>query len=206
MPAFRFSPKTGRYHDERGRFVSDARQRAGVDAAASLAADRMGDAASRLRSGAITVEQFQAEMLRSVKDLHASVAMAAYGGRSQMDPSRWGFAGARIRTEYGFVRGMVSDIIDGRQPLTKALDARARSYAQAGRLTYEAIQAREAASRGQTEELNVLHASESCGQCRALEARGWVPRGTLPPVGARSCGRHCRCTVSRRSGRGAQAA
>jgi hypothetical protein len=206
MPDFTFNPRTGRYHEVNGRFVSDTQVRSGVDAAVDLAADRMGDAAARLRAGAITVEQFQAEMFAHVKDIHVATALAAYGGREQMTPERWGYVGSRIRAEYGYVRQMVSDIIDGKQPMTRALDARARSYAAAGRLTYEAVNAREAKARGQTEERNVLHAAESCGQCSSLAALGWVSLGTLPMVGARQCGRHCRCTVSRRAGAASEAA
>lgn len=206
MGSFRFNPKSGRYHGVDGRFVSNARLRSGVDAAVDLAADRMGGLAAQLRAGDITVERFQAEMYRHVKDVHVANALAAYGGRDQMNPSRWGYVGARVRGEYGFVRRMVDDIISGKQPMTRALDARARSYANAGRITFEVVQAREAAGRGQAEERNILHASESCAECRGLASRGWVARGTLPMVGARTCGRHCRCTVERRAGAAAEAA
>lgn len=207
MAEFTFDPRPGRYRDvESGRFVSAAQVREAVDATADLSAERMADAAARLRSGAITVEQWQAEMYAHVKDVHVAEALAGYGGREQMTPQRWGFVGARVRAEYGYVRNLTSEIIDGRQPLNASLDARVRQYAQAGRVTFETVQAREAAARGQNEERNILHARESCAECRGLAARGWVQRGTLPMVGARTCKNYCRCTIDRRTGRASEAA
>jgi hypothetical protein len=206
VPEFTFDPRSGRYREAGGRFVAESRVRSGVDAAVGLSSDRMATSAAQLRADEITVERFQAEMLRHVKEVHVANALAAHGGRAQMTPSRWGYVGARIRSEYGYVRGMVSDVIDGRQPLNRRLDARARQYAQAGAVTYEAIQAREATSRGQTEERNVLHAAESCSQCRTLAAAGWVALGTLPPVGARICRGQCRCTIARRGAAASEAA
>lgn len=206
MPEFTFDPGSGRYRDTAGRFISAARVREGVDATVDLSARRMGEIAAQLRAESVTVERFQAEMLRHVKDVHVANALAAYGGREQMTPERWGYVGARIRSEYGYVRGMTAEILDGRQPLNGRLNARARQYAQAGRVTYEAVMAREAGGRGQTEEKNTLHASESCEQCRSLSALGWVVLGTLPMVGSRTCKGQCRCTISRRRSREAEAA
>jgi hypothetical protein len=169
VPEFTFDPRSGRYREAGGRFVAESRVRSGVDAAVGLSSDRMATSAAQLRADEITVERFQAEMLRHVKEVHVANALAAHGGRAQMTPSRWG-------------------------------------YAQAGAVTYEAIQAREAASRGQTEERNVLHAAESCSQCRTLAAAGWVALGTLPPVGARICRGQCRCTIARRGAAASEAA
>lgn len=193
--AFTFDPERGRYRDEDGHPVADTRVRSGVDAAVDLAARRMADTSARLRSGAITVEQFQAEMFRHVKDVHVAASLAAYGGREQMDPSRWGRVGARIRSEYGYVRGMTSDLLDGKQPLTPALDARARQYAQAGRHTFTAVQRREASDRGNRSERNVLGSAEHCPDCQAQTARGWVTIGSLGFPGNRRCRSNCRCHI-----------
>lgn len=194
--AFLFAPSTGRYRDvASGRFVKQARVREGVDATVGLSADRMGDAAARLRAEEITVEQFQAEMLAHVKDVHVSNALAAYGGREQMTPARWGYVGARIRTEYGYVRGMTSDILDGKQAMNGSLDARARQYAAAGRHTYTAVNRREAVNRGNGSERNVLGTAEHCADCSAQSARGWVPVGSLSQPGSRRCRGNCRCHI-----------
>lgn len=34
---------------------------------------------------------------------------------------------------------------------------------------------------------------EVCEDCEAEEAKGWVPMGTLKPIGESRCGRRCRC-------------
>lgn len=191
--AFTHDPRTGRYRDGTGRFVPEASVRSGVDATVDVSADRMGGVAARLRASEITVEQFQAEMLAHVKDVHVANALAAYGGREQMTPSRWGYVGARIRTEYGYVRGMVGDIISGAQPMNARLDQRARSYARAGRHTYTAINRREAGTRGNRRERNVLGSAEHCADCSAQSRRGWVAVGSLTQPGSRRCQSNCCC-------------
>jgi len=41
-----------------------------------------------------------------------------------------------------------------------------------------------------------LGAAEHCPDCLALAAQGWVPVGTLPPIGTETqCGDSCKCTI-----------
>lgn len=207
MAEFAFSARAGRYRNrETGRFVSEAKVRDGVDAMVSTAADRMGELARQLRDGEITAAGFQVQMQVAIKDVHVAGALAAYGGRDAMTPARWGWVGARVRAEYGYARGLVSDIIDGKQPLNRQLDARVRQYASGGRVTYEAARGRQRKEQGETEERNVLHAAESCASCKAQSARGWVEIGALVPVGRRTCRGQCRCSIEYRGAQKAAAA
>lgn len=49
------------------------------------------------------------------------------------------------------------------------------------------------------EERRVLGAAEHCEDCIALASEGWVPAGTLPPIGVDTrCGDSCRCTIETR--------
>ena len=181
---------------ETGRWVSEREVRDGVDRVADLASWCMGESAARFRAGEISAAQFQATMMGTIKDSQIAAALAAYGGRGQMDASRWGLVGRQIRTQYLYARQMVADVLDGRQRMNGRLDARARQYGQAARSLYENIRRREAAGAGMTFEANHLHATESCDQCRAMSAMGRVPIGTLVPIGQRTCRQSCRCTLS----------
>lgn len=199
---FSFAPLAGRFRDPAsGRFVSEARVREAVDAVADLASSRMAALSARWRAGELTTAEWISAQLTEIKAAHIASALAAYGGREQMTPERWGLVGQMIRREYGYARAMADDVLLGRQPMNGRLDARAAMYGQAARTSYENIRRREEAERGQAWEENHLHASESCSQCRAQTALGRVPIGTLVPVGGRTCRARCRCTLSYGSGR-----
>lgn len=49
------------------------------------------------------------------------------------------------------------------------------------------------------EERNILGIAEHCASCIRETKRGWVPIGTLIPVGLRDCWFGCKCTVGYRS-------
>jgi len=204
---FTFTPRTGRFRDvASGRFVPETRVRTAVDATVDLSSERMGELAGRLRSGEITLAQFQAQHQAAIKDVHVANALAAYGGREQMDASKWGVVGQRIRTEYGYARQLVADVLDGKQPLNGRFDQRVKSYAQSGRVTFEAVRGRQRRDAGEREEMNVLHAAESCSSCKSQSARGWVQIGGLVPVGSRACRGNCRCTITYRGAGKSEAA
>lgn len=207
MAEFTWSAQAGRFREvASGRFVSEATVRAGVDALAALSAARMGSLAQRYRAGELMATAWLSAHLAEVKALHVAATLASYGGREQMTPARWGLVGQQIRLQYSYARQMVADVLEGRQRLNGRLDIRAASYANGGRLTFEAIRRRERGARGVRYERNLLHAAESCSGCLAETARGWVPYGALVPVGRRvPCGVYCKCTVEYRSEREAAA-
>lgn len=179
-----------------GRFVPERTVRDAVDRTADLASRRMGEAAARFRAGEITSAEWLRQHLELVKQSQIAAALAAYGGRANMDAQKWGYVGYRIREQFAYSRKMVADVLDGRQRLNGRLDSRARQYGQAARAAYENHRRRASAESGIAFEQNHLHASESCQSCRDQSARGRVPIGTLIPVGSRTCRASCRCTLT----------
>jgi len=195
--AYTFDRSSLRFRSlETGRFVPERDVRVAVDAVADLASRRLGEASARYRAGQITVTEFQAELMATIKESQIAAGLLAYGGRQQMDASRWGLVGQQIRVQYQYARGMIADVLDGRQRLNGRLDGRARQYGQAARSLYENLRRRQSAEAGMAFEQNVLHAAESCRECLAATAAGVVPIGTLPPIGQRICRQSCRCTLS----------
>lgn len=196
MP-FTFSPETGRYRDTTsGHLVSEATVRRAVDAVADAASDRLADLSARLLRGELKLSEFQLEAMRVVKTAHVATGIVAHGGTAQMTPARWGFLGSRIKAEYGYLRSFAEQIADGTQVLDGRLAARARLYGQASRATFSAAVARDQPNRGYVSERNILNSRESCDQCRALSALGWVPIGSLPIPGGRECVTNCHCRLA----------
>ncbi len=192
--------------NERGQFVSEARVRSVIDAVADHASDRMAAASQALLEGRSSLAAWQAEMQATLKLAHVSAGVLARGGVQQMTPSRWGALGPTIREQYKFLANFAGQIASGDQPLNGSLTARSRQYGQAARVTFERIRGAEQQQRGYRSCRNVLHAGESCSQCRSEASRGWVPVGSLVPVGSRICRSNCRCTVSFRREPAEQAA
>jgi hypothetical protein len=179
-----------------GKYISERMVRDYVDNIADLASREMGDLAARYRSGQITFAAWQSESMQVIKSSQIASALAAYGGRDQMNATRWGTVGQQIRIQYQYLRQFGADILSGRQRLNGRLDSRSRLYGQAVRQTYTDIRRRESAANGMLWEKNVLGAAEHCAECVAQAARGWVPIGTLIPPGRRTCRGNCRCSLA----------
>jgi len=197
MP-FTYDTALGRYRDDRGRLVSEARIRLAVDQVADAASDLLADLSNRLVRGSISLASWQAEAMRVIKVSHVAAGVAAQGGKAQMMPADYGAIGRQIRDQYSYMRSFANAVADGSVPLDGRLVARAGMYGQHARVLYEGMRARDARSRGYIQERNVLHANESCPECSGLSRAGWVEIGTLPPIGSRQCLSRCRCTIARR--------
>lgn len=196
--ALTFNDQSGRFVDARGRFVSESSVRTVVDQVADLASTRMATASQALLDGQLSLASWQAELMRTLKSAHVATATIAHGGQARMGFAEYGSVGREIRTQYDYLRQFAEQVASGEQPLNGTLTARARQYGQACRPTFERAYGRDQQRRGYLACRNILHARESCSQCRAITARGWMPIGSLVPVGSRICRSNCRCTVSYR--------
>lgn len=192
-----FDNASQRFRDlSTGRYISERQVRDFVDNIADAASQQLGTLSAQYCSGQITMTVWQAESRAVIKASQIASALAAYGGRGQMTPARWGLVGQQIRTQYAYLSRFADDVLSGRQRLNGRMDARARQYGQGARSLYENIRRRESAAAGLRYERNIRHAVESCGQCVNQSSLGWVPLGTLVPVGQRTCRSMCRCTLA----------
>jgi hypothetical protein len=197
MADLTFDSASGRFRDSAGRYVSDARVRAVVDAVADQASARMAAASERLMAGQMSLASWQAEMQNTIKVSHLAASTLAHGGEAQMTPARYLMAAREIKAQYQYLRGFAAQIQSGEQPLNGGLISRAKQYGQAARVAFERERGRDQQSRGYQFERNVLGpARDHCSLCPELSARGWVPIGSLPPVGSRPCRAQDRCRIS----------
>lgn len=199
---FRWNARSGRYVDARtGRFVSQTTVRAELDHALVQASRETRALAERLRSRTISLRRWELEMRRQVRRAQLYSAAAAKGGWAQMDPADFGRAGREIRDQYAYLKRFARQIRSGQQPLDGRFLQRTELYVEAGRTTYHATELADARRRGRTETRNVLHPADHCegaGSCVEQSGRGWVPIGSLLPIGRRLCLARCKCTVEYR--------
>jgi hypothetical protein len=190
-----FNDQAGRFVNERGQFVAESTVRRVVNGIADAASERLAQASLRLLDGELSLAAWQAEAMRTIKLSQVATATIAHGGAARMGPAQYGAAGREIRTQYDYLRTFAEQVASGEQPLNGSLTARARQYGQAARVTFEREYRRDQQRRGYQSERNVLAPAEHCAECREQTARGWVPVGSLVPVGQRTCRANCRCSL-----------
>lgn len=203
-PRYGWDERVGAYRNlATGRFSTATDVRAALDSSLDAASNRMAALAEELRAGRLTTSAWQVQMAAEIKDVQLYSAAAARGGFAQLTQADYGRVGQITREQYVFLRERAKAIADGSQKLSSELTSRARLYGQAARGTYHTFERLEMGARGYTEEHSVRHAPESCSQCIDEEARGWVPIGTLVPIGGRICISNCKCEMRyRKSGSG----
>ena len=203
MPDFRWSPPTGRFRDARGRFLSSERVRRIIDATLQSHTRAVQELTEQFRNRAVSLAEWERRMRQEIKNIHIYSALAAKGGKAQLTPQDYGRLGAVVKRQYRFLERLSNELSTGKQAPDGSLVNRARLYAQAGRGTMEATRQREMTTRGFDEERNVLGSAEHCDgpdSCLEQTARGWVPVGSLIPIGGRLCVTNCKCQIEYRNG------
>lgn len=194
---YQFQESTGRYRGPSGRFVSQREVRAAVDKMIAASGQRMRGLTEQFRQRALTLGEWEQAMRRELSTLHVAAATVAKGGRAEMSQSDYGRVGQLVREQFEWLRARADKITSGEQFADGSLSAISQLYAEAARATHQVIVSREMAVRGFTEERNILdrEAAHCLGDnsCPGESARGWVPLGTLIPLGKRRCGPNDRC-------------
>lgn len=194
MPDLTWDSTAQRFRGAGGRFVREDAVRGAIEDVIGQASDRLAGLTDRLKSGAITLPDWQSGMRAELKNLHSATATIAHGGRLQMAPADWGWVSGRLRNEYNFLAGFALDNAQGKPIST----GRARLYAESARQTFEEMKRRDARLRGSVEEKWVRRASESCAGCIEQSGRGWLPAGQLPRLSSQQCKTRCKCVIQTR--------
>jgi hypothetical protein len=134
--------------------------------------------------------------------------MVGAGGLANMTPADYGRVGARLRFEYDRLARFAKQL-KNREFTRKQLMSRVEMYCNAGHVSHEAARFDAAIGADMEEEKNNLGARENHCQtkpggrpgCLNMTAMGWVPIGTLTPVGQRQCLSSCGCYPSYRKRR-----
>ena len=194
-PRYRWDSVSRRFRAPSGRYVSAAVVRGQLDNVLDGISGEMRGLSAQLRAGEISLAQWEAGMMGKIKEAHITAAVAERGGWQQMTQADWGRTGNAIRREYGYLRNFAADIASGRVSLDGRLDARAALYGQAGRETFYRFGQVDMMRRGFDRERSILHPADHCDLCISEAARGFVPIGTLIPIGRRTCKSNDRCSM-----------
>lgn len=198
-PQFRWNSVAKRYIAPNGKFVSVERVRSALDAHLTDITSQMRAVSKQLIDGQVSLGQWQTSMMQLSKEANLSGAAMERGGWYQMTQSDFGKVGQKVKGEYQYLENYAQAIARGDQPLDGTLLGRSQLYGEQGRVTYHDFAAETATADGMDEERSFLTPADHCDECENEDSRGWVPRGSITPIGSRQCLSHCRCYMGYRN-------
>jgi hypothetical protein len=194
--AWSYDRNTGRYRDERGKFLSQASVQKLIDGRIDKLEASLKRFTRMLSNGSITLDQWQGSVREAIKAAHIQAAIIGHGGKAGMGSAEYGRVGQRLRLEYDFLANFASDLLGGRVSAPMAL-ARIGLYAQSVRGSYWLGAEIRQQEQGYSLMRRILdEQAKHCEDCLRYAARGVVPIGSVPLPGQRcECGARCRCSV-----------
>ena len=194
--AWSYDRNTGRYRDERGKFLSQTSVQKLVDGRIDKLEASLKRFTRMLNDGSITLDQWQGSVREAIKAAHIQAAIIGHGGKAGMGSAEYGRVGQRLRLEYDFLANFASDLLGGRISAPMAL-ARIGLYAQSVRGSYWLGAEIRQQEQGYSLMRRILDdQAKHCEDCLRYAARGTVPIGSVPLPGQRcACGARCRCSV-----------
>jgi len=194
--AWSYDQRSGRYRDEKGRFLSQVSIEKLVDARIDKLETTLKRFTRMLSSGSITLDQWEGSVREAIKGAHIQAAIVGYGGKSNMGSGEFGRIGQRLRGEYAYLQSFARNLLEQRVSAPMAI-ARIGLYAQSVRGSY--WQGTELRKQQQGHGLmeRILDAqAKHCADCMRYASMGRVSIGTLPLPGQRcECGANCKCSV-----------
>ncbi len=175
-----------------GKYIPQTRVTAALKRVETKSRDNIRGLSEGLQQGTIALPDWRAGMLREIKQVHLVNAAVAKGGWAQMTPTDFGRVGGKVGRQYKYLNNFAAEIQSGKQSVN-GIPFRADLYGKAGHTTYEATQQQTAQDAGKSEEKNVLGQADHCQDCLDETGKGFVPIGTLIPIGERICTIACRC-------------
>ena len=194
--AWSYDRNSGRYRDEKGRFLSQASVEKLVDARIDKLEASLKRFTRMLSNGNITLDQWEASVREAIKGAHIQAAIVGYGGKDQMGSGEYGRIGQRLRSEYAYLQGFALDLLEQRVSAPMAA-ARIGLYAQSVRGSYWQGTELRKQQQGYGLMRRILDPqAQHCQDCIDHAARGLAPIGSLPMPGQRcACRARCKCRV-----------
>jgi hypothetical protein len=191
---YSWDSKSNRWRDIRtGRYVTSLLIRHAYESIIQTVEKEVVSMTNDLRTGRMSLADWQRKMAGELVPLHVASAMSA-SGALPFDTARIAELEHMLQVQMQRMDLFATQVQTGAQRRDGTLVSRARMYVQAGRMTYETMIRNERMRAGDTLERCILHGSHHCQDCIDRADRGWVKIGTLPMIGAVACYTWDQCT------------
>lgn len=196
---FWWDSSVAQYRDAHGHFVPRLLVRKSLDRIAAASGQRMRVMGQQVAKGDASLGDFHLAMRTEIKTALINNVAAAKGGYAQLSQSDYGRVGNEVKRQYKFLDNFVTELYAGvTKANTPGFLARVQLYFNTARTMYYKFDREVQEEAGMKEERNLLHPAEHCDECLAQTDMGWVPLGTLVPIGDRECVGNDRCTMEYR--------
>lgn len=198
LPDYSYDKDRGVYLDPRGNEVSHSEIMRLLEQEIEAHYDRM---AELLRGVAWqSPALLEASVMMDLKFAYLQNAALGAGGWANLTFSDYGKIGAWLRSEYGYLRGFLDEVLNGELSEAQIL-ARIDMYLGAARATVYEIEGRHLVAQDGYVwlERRILRESDrTCEDCVIFAGMGWQRIGVLPPPGRDSqCRGNCKCDLER---------
>lgn len=140
------------------------------------------------------IRSFFGKALKVVKTASLAAALTLMGPQ-ELTVEESKILTAQVVAQESYLKNFEAQVVAGSQS-PEGIPARAAMYGHAVWGTALNTQRQVVIDSGEaTEERNILGNSDHCRDCPVETAKGWVPIGTLIPIGGRECLTSCRCWI-----------
>src|SRR5437870_11181234 len=126
-----------RFIDADGKTVERTELRQWIQIVLGRSGSYLNDATTKMLEESLSHEDWALLWVRELKNLHTALAVVANGGRAQMDESRWGALGSKLKFELSHFRDNVYYAYERGDVSADQLAAKAETYAGDGWKTYQ---------------------------------------------------------------------
>ena len=190
-----WDPVRKRYVSSSGRLVGYKRVKGVAKELLKDAKEAILEDAKLVANGRIKVKLWQVRHARHVKNMQLSQMALARGGWAHITPADLKLMERILRFQMSRVEAFAADIASGKLRTTAGILQRAGYYEESARHTFWHFVRQNASELKMDRERNITMPGETCKGCAEAEDKGWVPLGTLVPIGSRDCGPRCRCVL-----------
>lgn len=162
--------------------------------------NQLHELATKFRNGRLSDDAFEGQARTIIRRTHLGALSAGAGGLANLMPAHREALEQTLSVEFGYLKRFVQAVKDTTADSSdfNKIPSRAGSYASSAWGTYQQamrIFISEQAD-GTLMEARYLGEAEHCQDCidLSVEVMGWVPVGTLPPIGDSKCRNECRCS------------
>lgn len=199
-----FNPRSARYHDDRGRFLSVDRALGFVQQALDASGARSATLAQLYGGGMLRGSDWRNAMRQEIKTSYIQQYLAGIGGRDQMTQAHWGRIGGLLKHQYGFLEGFTGELGEMSEAQIRA---RAQIYVDGARQAYERATGQRMLKAGFDASVDWILGpvrTEHCESCLTWSEMGAQTPGpnggfptidgeTFPGDGTSECLGNCKC-------------
>lgn len=190
-----YNDQTNQYTDDDGNIVELAALLLLIERLTNATKRQAKLLASKLASGAITFEQWQAAMISLLKSAHIAAAATGRGGFDRLTANDWGRIEKKVTWQASYLPRFGAAIVAG-VVAGAVLLRRAGSYGASPYISFSSAYKEAMTEDGKKMQCRLITNSiEGCEECAADEDAGWMPVDEMGELGSRICGDFCKCVI-----------